>query len=83
MIVIAVMPVFYLFIFYFLLPMSPRFLFSAGRNEDGKKALRQIAKHYPKANIDDKFIDQVEYSTGNAEYHITSNGVKLHIQHWT
>ena len=52
-------------------------MFSAGRNEDAKKALRRIATHYPgtvilfswalilhsDANIDEKFIEQVEYST--------------------
>ena len=62
MIVIACIPAVF-FLFYFFLPSSARFMFSAGRNEDAKKALRRIASHYPKANIDEEFINQVEYST--------------------
>ena len=62
MIIISVIPVVF-FIFYFLLPSSARFMFSAGRVEDAKKALRRIATHFPEKEIDDEFIDQVQYST--------------------
>jgi len=63
MIVIALMPTAYLLIFFWLLPKSARFLFSAGRNEEAKQSLKRIATHFPKKQIDDDFINQVEYST--------------------
>ena len=63
MVVFAVMPVFYLLIFFFLLPKSARFLFSAGRNEEAKKALLKIGKRFPKRNINEEFVKQVEFST--------------------
>ena len=63
MIVFAAMPIFYVLIFFFLLPKSARFLFSAGRNEEAKKSLLKIGKRFPKRNIDEEFVNQVEYST--------------------
>ena len=63
MIVFSAMPIFYVLIFFFLLPKSARFLFSAGRNEEAKKALLKIGKRFPKRNINEEFAKQVEYST--------------------
>ena len=63
MIVFSAMPIFYVVIFFFLLPKSARFLFAAGRNEEAKKSLLKIGKRFPKRNINEEFVNQVEYST--------------------
>ena len=43
-------------LFFFLLPKSSRFLFSAGKNEEAKKSLRKISKKFPDKNIDETFL---------------------------
>ena len=62
MIVIAIAPCVYIFIFYWLLPTSAAWLFSVGKTAEGREVVQQWSKKYPTANIDETFIDQLEHS---------------------
>ena len=62
MYVLTFTPLVYILIFYWLLPTSAAWLFSCKKNVEGRKAVQKLSKKYPAANMDDKFIDELEYS---------------------
>ena len=59
---IALAPLVYVFIFYWLLPTSAAWLYSRGNNDAARKVILKLSGKFPEAGIDEEFIDQVEKS---------------------
>ena len=59
---IALAPLVYIFIFYWLLPTSAAWLYSRGDFTGARKVLLKVAVKFPRSNIDDQFIDELEKS---------------------
>ena len=59
---IALAPLVYIFIFYWLLPTSAAWLYSRGDFTGARKVLVKLSKRFPRSNIDDQFIGEVEKS---------------------
>ena len=59
---IALAPLVYIFIFYWLLPTSAAWLYSRGDFTGARKVLLKLSAKFPRSNIDDQFIDEVEKS---------------------
>ena len=62
MIIITFAPCLYIFIFYWILPTSAPWLFSVGKTAEGRKTVQNWSTKFPTANIDEIFIDELEYS---------------------
>ena len=58
MIIIALAPCVYIFVLYWILPTSAAWLYSRGNDSAGRKAVQKLSKKFPKANMDDDFINQ-------------------------
>ena len=59
---IALAPLVYIFIFFWLLPTSAAWLYSQGNFTGARKVLFKLSAKFPLSNIDDQFIDEVERS---------------------
>ena len=62
MIVLTVTPLVFCVAFYWILPTSNAWLFATGRFDEGRDGVEKMGKKFPKENIDEGFIDEVEYS---------------------
>jgi len=62
MVILTITPLIFCIAFYWILPTSNAWLFSTGRFDEGREGVRKMGKKYPDVNIDDGFIDELEYS---------------------
>lgn len=77
MIVLTLTPMVFVVAFYWILPTSNAWLFATGQFEEGRAGVKKLGERYPDANIDDAFIDELEYSV---KQKMSKGGTKTYTQ---
>ena len=62
MLVLTLTPLVFVLVFFWLVPTSIAWLFATGKFEDGRKGVESLSDRFPDANMDEEFIDDLEYS---------------------
>ena len=60
--VLASAPLLFICVFYWVLPKSPAWLYSRNENDLGRKGVQSLSRKFPKAELTEDFIDEIELS---------------------